>query len=435
MEVSLADNEVQSEEKKSAAEGSPAPAEEIAENNDDEATSNAAENSAEEEGEKDETAFVPEDENKSAETTEQVASEDKAEVESDGHKEDAVDSEIEATSEESEEPSSPSAEEEEEEHKTLQTDEVPGSPSEEHGSPTMEEGAIKIFAEVDQEESALELSSASAAEKDMKESESGGGHPYEEEGSLEEPAKASVSDLATESASSISSTADRGVEKDDSHAEGSDDDSNHPKYNAARRTTQASSVSQILALIRKNILSKLRTPGATFFELFSPVLMMLVLSAAYTLTEIIDKNAETYASINLSFPGPWIDLAQRSTAVFGSAGSNADIAGAIGRRRKLKKRRYGEEDPNLLVQMTSAAYEPKTWNGIFEGLQQKLEQVILKHTHETVSHEMDQSHNRRLQMVRNRVDTSADAEAESYELLDDALDEVSAHKATTMFVL
>ena len=370
----------------------------------DEAAENAVEGV---QGADDTTAAA--DEGQPSEATEAVALDEKPEVESDVQDEEGSKKD----KNESEEPTSPS--EENEKGESPQAEEGLASPAEDQYSPISEEETVQVVAAAVQREPASEPSS----DKDTKETESG---PAEED-SLEEPAKATVAGMVTETASSISSADNRDVEKD-SHTVGSQD--SDPNAAATRRNRQASSMSQILALIRKNILTKLRTPGATFFELFSPVLMMLVLSAAYTLTDIEYEDAETYASLNLAFPGPWIDLAQRSTSIF-PGGNNMDIAGAMGRRRKLKRSTRGE-DPNLLVQMNSAASkddEPKTWDGILEGLQQKLEQVMLQHTHEIVSDEMDQSHNRRLQTFRNNVDTSLDAEVQSYELLDDARDEVS----------
>lgn len=67
---------------------------------------------------------------------------------------------------------------------------------------------------------------------------------------------------------------------------------------------------QIFALIHKNFLIRYRTPLATFMEVFSPVLMMLVLVAAYQLSQVTYKSAALYDTIRLSVPGPWLDLLQ-----------------------------------------------------------------------------------------------------------------------------
>jgi hypothetical protein len=77
--------------------------------------------------------------------------------------------------------------------------------------------------------------------------------------------------------------------------------------------TQAGGFVQILSLLWKNMLTKIRTPVATFFELFSPLLMMLILSAAYQLSEIAYEDAATYASISVDLPGPWLDLLSAGT--------------------------------------------------------------------------------------------------------------------------
>ena len=71
--------------------------------------------------------------------------------------------------------------------------------------------------------------------------------------------------------------------------------------------------------------------------------------------------------------------------------------------------------------------QEQTWDGIFESLQQNMEKVVLGHTNDIVADAMDQGEEdrqRRLQLARSRVDTSADEQAESYALLDDARDEV-----------
>ncbi|CAJ1947143.1 unnamed protein product [Cylindrotheca closterium] len=369
---------VPSEEEKSVAEEAAALAEETAENGDNEAASNGADDA--------------DDANDAVE--EAAATADTAEEDPPSETTKAVASDVDKPKEESDEGSEDENENEE--------------------TKSSEEETVQVVAKAVKDEPSSQPSSSAAASdnKDMKETESG----FAEEDSPEEPAKASFAGIATEDASSVSSARD--VEKDSQTVGSQDSD----PASTRRGNRQASSLSQILALIRKNILTKLRTPGATFFELFSPVLMMLVLSAAYTLTEIEYEDAAMYASLNLAFPGPWIDLAQRTQSVF----PGSDMADAMGRRRKLKKSTRGE-DPNLLVQMMNSdtSDDEKTWDGIFEGLQQKMEQIMLKHTQEIASDEMDQqSHNRRLQTFRNNVDTSLDAEVESYELLDDARDEI-----------
>lgn len=183
-----------------------------------------------------------------------------------------------------------------------------------------------------------------------------------------------------------------------------------------RGRTQASGFAQILAIIRKNLLSKMRSPGATFFEVFSPVIMMLILAAAYTLSEITDEPEGIYVNPVINFPGPFLDIIQRSAGLFGG---EFDLTSALGRRRN---RKLGEN--NLLQSMSEK--KPSSWEGVFHGLEQKLESAMKGHAKNIASGTLDEGYERSLQQVRNRVDTSADEDAESYELLDDAEDEVCA---------
>jgi hypothetical protein len=94
--------------------------------------------------------------------------------------------------------------------------------------------------------------------------------------------------------------------------------------------SQANGCVQILSLLWKNALTKLRTPVATFFEFFSPLLMMLILAAAYQLSEIEYKDAATYASLSFDIPGPWFDLLNPQTI------ANLTQAAPSGRRNLLE---------------------------------------------------------------------------------------------------
>jgi hypothetical protein len=85
---------------------------------------------------------------------------------------------------------------------------------------------------------------------------------------------------------------------------------------AVTSSTQASGLVQVGALLWKNSLTKLRTPVSTFFEFCSPLLMMLVLAAAYTLSEIVYRDAKTYTSISLDIPGPWLDIINPALDLF-----------------------------------------------------------------------------------------------------------------------
>jgi hypothetical protein len=85
------------------------------------------------------------------------------------------------------------------------------------------------------------------------------------------------------------------------------------KDDVSSGTSQASGIVQILSLLWKNGLTKYRTPVATFFELFSPLLMMLILAAAYQLSEITYEDSAIYASLSLDLPGPWFNLLNPQT--------------------------------------------------------------------------------------------------------------------------
>jgi len=62
---------------------------------------------------------------------------------------------------------------------------------------------------------------------------------------------------------------------------------------------------QFAALVHKHLLYKFRTPIATVFEIFSPVLLLLVLAAAYNLSEIEYRDEATYAAIKVDAT-PWL---------------------------------------------------------------------------------------------------------------------------------
>jgi hypothetical protein len=98
---------------------------------------------------------------------------------------------------------------------------------------------------------------------------------------------------------------------------------------------------QAMALLEKNILTKYRSPLPTFFEIFSPVLMMLVLVAAYTLSEITERSAGQYTTIRLDIPGPWLDLAVQA-GDFASLGNMVDQV----RRRRILLQGEPLDSPN-----------------------------------------------------------------------------------------
>jgi hypothetical protein len=66
-------------------------------------------------------------------------------------------------------------------------------------------------------------------------------------------------------------------------------------------------------MLAKNFLAKRRTPTGTFFEILSPVLIMLVLVSADTLSEVVREEATQYDTSNASDP--------RTMVRFGGPGS------------------------------------------------------------------------------------------------------------------
>jgi hypothetical protein len=101
---------------------------------------------------------------------------------------------------------------------------------------------------------------------------------------------------------------------------------------------------QILALIHKNLLTKYRTPLATFMELFSPVLIMLVLVAAYQLSSVTYKDAQTYATIRVQVPGPWLDLVRGIATVQGVPEAVPSAGGDLDQQRLRRLLLVNEEE-------------------------------------------------------------------------------------------
>mmetsp|Transcript_43917 Transcript_43917/g.64517 ORF Transcript_43917/g.64517 Transcript_43917/m.64517 type:complete len:2436 (+) Transcript_43917:98-7405(+) len=65
---------------------------------------------------------------------------------------------------------------------------------------------------------------------------------------------------------------------------------------------------QFFALSCKNLLSKFRSPYSTFFEIFSPVAMCLILVAVWSLADEYYHKDRRYDRMLLQIPGPWLDL-------------------------------------------------------------------------------------------------------------------------------
>jgi hypothetical protein len=98
---------------------------------------------------------------------------------------------------------------------------------------------------------------------------------------------------------------------------------------------------QSMALLGKNLLTKYRTPLPTFFEIFSPVMMMLVLVAAYTLSEVITREASQYTSLQFDLPGPWLDLVSQAADITNQG--NTSSRGRVKRRNLKRKERVDSE--------------------------------------------------------------------------------------------
>lgn len=70
-------------------------------------------------------------------------------------------------------------------------------------------------------------------------------------------------------------------------------------------STMASGWTQVRALCEKNMLTKLRTPGATAAEFFSPVLLILVLWFAYNMSDVVFKDRAYFHYMNVDLPFFW----------------------------------------------------------------------------------------------------------------------------------
>jgi len=94
---------------------------------------------------------------------------------------------------------------------------------------------------------------------------------------------------------------------------------------------------QTMALLGKNMLTKYRTPLPTFFEIFSPVMMMLILVLAYSLAATTELNAEQYSSLAFDIPGPWFNLLARSLDFAGSSSDNVSAFDRVNRTRHFAR--------------------------------------------------------------------------------------------------
>jgi hypothetical protein len=200
---------------------------------------------------------------------------------------------------------------------------------------------------------------------------------------------------------------------------------------------------QVMALVRKNLLVKYRTPTATFFELFSPLLMILILSAAFSLSEVIEKDAKLYTSITIDLPGPWMGLVQNAWIYLQQQQKNdqdMNTGTRSTRERRLRQKQQQEglssssfvpwydnqEDDRVMTQSNS-------WNNVFTGLQKKIHRVLMDRA---ALESVKSSAQRSLQVedtngTENDTDDGADGSTDDdddgsiYDLLDEAQSQVS----------
>jgi hypothetical protein len=199
---------------------------------------------------------------------------------------------------------------------------------------------------------------------------------------------------------------------------------------------------QVMALVRKNLLVKYRTPTATFFELFSPLLMILILSAAFSLSEIIEKDAQLYTSIKIDLPGPWTGLVQNAWNYYylqQQNGEDMDMSTTSSRQRQLRRKQQqqglsssfvpwyeNQEDDRVMTHMDS-------WNNIVTGVQKKIHRVLMDRA---ALESVKPSRQRRLQVedtnvTENDKEDGADGSTHDeddgsiYDLLDEAQSQVS----------
>jgi hypothetical protein len=86
----------------------------------------------------------------------------------------------------------------------------------------------------------------------------------------------------------------------------------------------ASCMAQTTALVRKNLLNKIRTPTSTIFELFSPALFMMVLVLGYSLSEESFRDEGIYSSWDFSLPNPVL-----TSSLFSILGDSVDVDNVI----------------------------------------------------------------------------------------------------------
>lgn len=103
---------------------------------------------------------------------------------------------------------------------------------------------------------------------------------------------------------------------------------------------------QLGALLRKHWLHHLRTPFATLMEILSPVLMMLILVAAYRLSEIDYREARSYSILHFNL-NPWLGFMDALSVPLVPPGLSTNASTIVGQRRALLQEWIDEaEDVN-----------------------------------------------------------------------------------------
>ena len=189
---------------------------------------------------------------------------------------------------------------------------------------------------------------------------------------------------------------------------------------------------QLWALLIKNGWTKLRTPTATFFELLSPLLMMLVLVAAHNLSEIKEVEAEQFSSIQLSVPGPWLGLLGGFASlgdvgnIFGIGNNSNEPDSDDRRRRNLWKKNGINLEPSVEDNILRNDDEDP-WESLFDGLSGRFD-TLMNNRHSNYDDNefmWGTPTDRKLQFFPGESgDDEVDVNADVYSLLDEAQREV-----------
>jgi hypothetical protein len=151
-------------------------------------------------------------------------------------------------------------------------------------------------------------------------------------------------------------------------------------------------------------------------------MMMLILAAAYTLSEITYKDAKMYSSITLDIPGPWLDLVQSTSSILFNE-----------ERRDIRSRQLRRQQE----QSSTEEWDGETdWNDIFTGLQDKIHHKLIDNL---VQGSGEEQQRRKLQFSDDdKVDDNDEEDGSSsrdvYDLLDEARRQVR-HRVDFFIIL